>query len=181
MYCAVYGCKSSPARPADGTSFHSFPKDKQLQKAWIVLCRRQDKINVKNARICSVHFNPEDFKPNINDFLASHGLNIKQRKMLKPGAVPSLFLPTASWTKKNDEKKASSNIARSARLNYRISNGDGIMKMEFIAVDGCPSECDALPLDVEQVKTEPTEIKMEFIAVDGCPTSECDPLALLHR
>lgn len=38
--------------------FFRFPNDKNLSKEWIV-CKREDKINVKNARICSKHFDTD--------------------------------------------------------------------------------------------------------------------------
>ena len=81
--CAVAMCPS----PKD-CSYHNFPRDINRQKLWIKLCKRKDPINPKTARICSLHFKPEDFERDLRNEL----LNLPLRKILRLGSIPSLFL-----------------------------------------------------------------------------------------
>jgi hypothetical protein len=55
--CAVAICPSPPE-----ATYHVFPKNDQIQKLWIELCKRKETINVKTARICSNHFNDQDYE-----------------------------------------------------------------------------------------------------------------------
>ena len=43
----------------------SLPKDKELQKQWIHVCRRKDSFNAAVGRVCSVHFE-KDFQSKLN-------------------------------------------------------------------------------------------------------------------
>ena len=80
MTCSVAVCPS----PKEASYFR-FPKDLSIQKIWIDLCKRQDKINPTTARICSAHFKDEDFERDLRNEL----LNIPVRKLLKKNAIPS--------------------------------------------------------------------------------------------
>lgn len=42
--------------------FFRFPKDQILCKKWVHFCCRSDKFNVKTARMCSLHFDGDDFE-----------------------------------------------------------------------------------------------------------------------
>lgn len=70
-------------------SFHKFPKHKEYRKIWISKCKRKDKLKPETAVICSHHFLAEDF---IEDKM-NKLLKLKERKLLKKDAVPSLHLP----------------------------------------------------------------------------------------
>ena len=76
--CAVAECDNPK-----GIAYHEFPKNEQCRKIWIQRCRRDDKkgkpLNPNTARICESHFTRNDYKPNM------------KRKILKEGAVPSVF------------------------------------------------------------------------------------------
>ena len=86
--CAVAICPSPPE-----ASYHRFPKDEKLQKIWIQLCKRKDNVNAKTAKVCSSHFKSEDYERDLRNEL----LNLPTRKILKPGALPSLnLLPESS-------------------------------------------------------------------------------------
>ena len=57
------------------------------------MCRRSDKINTKNAVVCSEHFTNEDY---IDD-MKSRLLGIespRNKRLLKNEGVPSLHLPS---------------------------------------------------------------------------------------
>lgn len=148
MRCAVYGCNNTNCGscPATGINYYSFPKDKKKQKAWVVLCRRKDKFNVNSARVCSVHFNPEDYKPNIDDFFASYGLENSRKKLL-PGAVPSQHLPK----KVQNEAQIASKLARSERAHKRLA-------VSFPTEDATISSENVLFVEPNNNQLEPTFI-----------------------
>ena len=74
--CAVATCPNPK-----GLTYHRFPKDENLSKLWKNLCKRRDQINVKNARICELHFEEKDYERDLRNEL----LNQPLRKILKSG------------------------------------------------------------------------------------------------
>ncbi len=60
-------------------SFHSFPVKEEIRKKWIVNIRRINFQITKHTKVCSVHFNPDDFVEGTSS------------RRLKKGAVPSVF------------------------------------------------------------------------------------------
>ena len=95
-------------------SFHSFPDQKTpLAKEWIARIRRDVGPSfriTKRTKICSVHFNPDDFYHGEFDIQTT-------RRHLKPTAVPSIF----PWTIKNScRKSVTSNIASSQQQRYDL-------------------------------------------------------------
>ncbi|KAF4514086.1 UNVERIFIED_CONTAM: hypothetical protein B566_EDAN018990, partial [Ephemera danica] len=68
--------------------YHSFPKDPDSCKTWKRLCQREERWNPKFGVVCSVHFKRDDYKRDLQAEL----MNTKDRRILKPGAKPSLFL-----------------------------------------------------------------------------------------
>ena len=98
--CAVYSCYSN-SKYNKNITFHGFPKDKELRSKWVQLCRRQDKFNVDNARICSLHFEESAFERNLKYELL--GIPVPKRIIkFKEGALPtkdliSLFLFSQQW------------------------------------------------------------------------------------
>ncbi len=88
--CAVACCKGPYEQEV---SFHRFPKDPAVRKAWKNACRRKDEINLNVARVCSRHFSAEDLERDMKAEL----LHQERRIKLKQGAIPSLLLvPSAS-------------------------------------------------------------------------------------
>ena len=81
--CSVAIC-SSPKEAI----YHTFPKNSHTEKLWIIACKREGTINVKNARICSKHFKDDDYERDLQHEL----LNLPPRKRLKADAVPSVGL-----------------------------------------------------------------------------------------
>nr|XP_018899055.1 PREDICTED: uncharacterized protein LOC109031769 isoform X1 [Bemisia tabaci] len=67
-------------------SFHSFPSDKELCKAWLTKLKIKNFEPSKNSRVCSLHFEKDSFF----GFPAT-------RNVLKPNAVPSIITP--HWIK----------------------------------------------------------------------------------
>ncbi|XP_069704855.1 uncharacterized protein [Periplaneta americana] len=111
--CAVFSCKNYN-RKSKGSDliYHSFPKDDSVCKQWIHACRRKDKINIKNATVCSVHFLPEDYERDLKAEL----LNIKPKKILKISVVPSLHLDIDSRPNQMNIETSSSRQPESPQL-----------------------------------------------------------------
>ncbi|KAJ8926288.1 hypothetical protein NQ314_021347 [Rhamnusium bicolor] len=71
--CAVVSCKNwytakyrvSPVE----ISYHSFPKLEIVRAEWIKCSGRTGEWNVKNARMCSVHFKDNDFIKDLKEKL----------------------------------------------------------------------------------------------------------------
>jgi hypothetical protein len=57
-----------------------------LRKVWVQRCYRKDSFNVDNARICSKHFTPEDFKRDLYNEM----MGLQPRRLLKDDAVPKV-------------------------------------------------------------------------------------------
>lgn len=97
-YCSVSACKITTDHVKTlgiQVSFFSFPRDEETCKQWILKCNRKAAINVKNARVCSLHFAPEDFERDLKSEL----LNLPRKLKIKRGSVPSLKLDLSSVEK----------------------------------------------------------------------------------
>ena len=91
--CAVYGCFTNVNKLIDKhISVHTFPKNEDVKRKWIHLCKRADPINAKSARVCSLHFEPDAYERNLKYELLGIPLP-KSMKRLKEGALPTLHLP----------------------------------------------------------------------------------------
>lgn len=70
MQYAIGGCNldnQSKKNPLNkNIKFHGFPKNSDLCKQWLHATKREDKINVKTAAICSKHFLDSDYKIMLN-------------------------------------------------------------------------------------------------------------------
>ena len=90
-HCAVPGCASNSST-SPSLSFHQFPDDKQLRKVWLVRIRRDERagefsIN-KWTRICSLHFEDEDYQEPSRQ---RNRQTSRKNRHLKKTAVPSKF------------------------------------------------------------------------------------------
>ncbi|CAH1102490.1 unnamed protein product [Psylliodes chrysocephalus] len=98
MRCAVFGCTSdNEGKPVRGNiKFFRFPKCKLKQQVWVLACGRRNKFSPDVARICSIHFRPEDFARNFQHELLNYCP--KNYRALKSDAVPSIGLPKRKIT-----------------------------------------------------------------------------------
>ena len=71
VICAIFGCSNQP-RHGKEISFCRFPKDPEVSKRWVTICRKKDTFNVKDARICSIHFLTNDFERNLKHELLDY-------------------------------------------------------------------------------------------------------------
>ncbi|XP_066970831.1 uncharacterized protein [Macrobrachium rosenbergii] len=91
--CALFGCHSNSDLNTDLT-FHKFPKNEDLRKKWIHLCKKKHKFNAESSRFCSVHFQSTDFARNLKYELL--GIPIPRNCIqLKSDAVPTMHLPAS--------------------------------------------------------------------------------------
>ena len=89
--CYVAGCDSIYGKKAN-VLLHVFPKDEELRRKWINLCARKGTITPATPKICSRHFDQAMYERNLKyELLALPVPN--QQKRLKPGALPTLYLP----------------------------------------------------------------------------------------
>ena len=93
--CIAGGCTNTHRQ---GVSLFRFPSDDRLRKKWtrqIQRTRAKWKGPTPYSYVCSKHFTEDCFEP------LSGKLGIQMKKMLKPGAVPTVFpKPSDSMTQK---------------------------------------------------------------------------------
>ncbi|KAM4740444.1 uncharacterized protein FYW61_002183 [Anableps anableps] len=80
-HCCVPLCQAS-SRYNSVLSFFSFPADDELRRRWVVAIRRNNFVITHHTRVCSRHFNREDFRDPTSE---------RGRRRLKTGVVPVLF------------------------------------------------------------------------------------------
>lgn len=134
--CAVWNCASLPGKideEGKKLSFHAFPlKDATRLKAWIHASGRKDFIPTKADRVCSLHFNPDDFERDLQ--LELMGQDPKQRKRatkLKPGTVPQLPKDHPGAIRTGTESRREQSIKRAERAAHKeVGNLAKVMKMK---------------------------------------------------
>ncbi|KAH7960939.1 hypothetical protein HPB49_025206 [Dermacentor silvarum] len=84
--CCVPKCSSSLRRSVQGVSFHEIPSDSSLRDQWLRAISRKDWGPASNPVVCSLHFLTADFRKDC------------KKRLLKPGAVPSVFDDPESCT-----------------------------------------------------------------------------------
>ncbi|KAK4884762.1 hypothetical protein RN001_001033 [Aquatica leii] len=115
MRCAIYSCKNDNQSKGfkKNVMFFRFPRDKNTCQKWIVACSRADKFNERYAHVCSVHFQPSDYKRDLKAELLNYQ-RYKNKRLLKSEAVPTLSLPlklgavepsTSGYHLTNNEKR----------------------------------------------------------------------------
>lgn len=95
-FCCVPQCASSQRKKAPGVSFHEIPSDSGLRELWLKSIAREDWVpNVTSnySVVCSLHFRESDFRDNI------------KKRLLKPGAVPSVFNEPTSCAGQTEGRK----------------------------------------------------------------------------
>ncbi|XP_065307556.2 THAP domain-containing protein 1 A-like isoform X2 [Dermacentor albipictus] len=85
--CSAVGCRNMPPMP--GVSFHTFPKCPKLRRLWVLAMKRDCWQPTPSSRLCSAHFRDEDY---VHDPSIALRMGFQPfTKLLKPGAVPSVF------------------------------------------------------------------------------------------
>lgn len=109
--CAVSGCNNY-YRNTKGTDikYFRFPKDREISHKWLAACWRADKVNLRNATVCSIHFEPDSFEIPLKCQLLNY--LPKTVRLLRDNAVPTLNLP-------GKPHKVKSSSERSLRMAKR--------------------------------------------------------------
>lgn len=92
--CSVPGCKGYKKARSRGVVFHSLPtRDPERCRKWLKAIRNpkfDENTPVSkygNIRVCSQHFTPGDYEPDIQAEL----MKTTPRKILKSNVIPSVF------------------------------------------------------------------------------------------
>jgi hypothetical protein len=86
LTCAIAGCSNNYQRTkGNKISFHLFPKNESARQEWIKLCGRDHPFNAKTWRVCSLHFDANDFERDLQAELLNY---TPKAKKLKLGALP---------------------------------------------------------------------------------------------
>nr|XP_037286552.1 uncharacterized protein LOC119179552 isoform X2 [Rhipicephalus microplus] len=86
--CCVPWCRSTRKRKVPGLSFHEIPVDAKLREEWLKRIPRKDWVSDTTLLfpiVCSKHFLPSDFKEGC------------KARVLRKGAIPSLFDTPSDW------------------------------------------------------------------------------------
>lgn len=109
--CAIQNSKNYHDKKGSqvGLSFFTFPKQVDLRITWIIACRREDKFNPDSTRVCSDHFDLNDY---VRD-LRSELMCVVCRRQLIAEASPhvNLSLENPISTIRN-ERLATRNLKR---------------------------------------------------------------------
>lgn len=130
----MYGCNvDNQKKDFDkDIRFFTFPKDKKKQLEWIHLCRRKDKFNVTSARICSKHFNKDDYVRNLKHELLAYSPRNGRVRALKEEAIPSNHLPLPRKYKDNSDREFRQDQRRKKQLVESVLKGYVIIKKSFL-------------------------------------------------
>ncbi|XP_046856134.1 THAP domain-containing protein 1-like [Xenia sp. Carnegie-2017] len=110
-YCMVPGCNNcSKKTKGSEISFHRLPNDKNLRRKWLSRVRRENLPKANSCYVCSAHFTPDCFQNSLKELF-----NMKAKKTLKPGSLPSIF----PFIKRKQERELSSNRAQTREKNAR--------------------------------------------------------------
>lgn len=93
--CCAYGCRSGcDGSVPQNVSFHKFPPNKALRRKWIQRIARANFTPTNSHRLCSLHFSETDFlsaRKDKNKSRARKKPKTPRRRLLKEGALPSIF------------------------------------------------------------------------------------------
>lgn len=105
--CCVPGCSLSCRRKQPGVSFHEVPAETSLRDKWLhaILGDAFSSTTIKeHSVVCSLHFHASDFE---KDFT---------RRLLKPGAVPSVFSELVPSLARNVESTTAASVSTSTTV-----------------------------------------------------------------
>ncbi|XP_049314813.1 52 kDa repressor of the inhibitor of the protein kinase [Bactrocera dorsalis] len=178
MRCAVFGCNNNNGKNvATKWRFFHFPKDKVVVKQWVHFCRRTDKINVKNACICEVHFAPEAFERNLQFEM---GLSSRNPTKLLPSAFPTL---TTAPAETNERQKRMESRSKKEMLTTILKNTASVEVIQEDEVREAPQTAGEEVIDEkdEKILHLETEIQMLNSVVSTLNKCKNEQLAEIKR
>uniref|UniRef100_A0A8K9XHC2 THAP-type domain-containing protein n=1 Tax=Oncorhynchus mykiss TaxID=8022 RepID=A0A8K9XHC2_ONCMY len=105
VWCSVPGCANYKQAQAAGVTFHRLPvRDITRSRQWLAAIKNAAyDVNTAldkypNVRVCSQHFQPEDFETDLRSQL----MGLPGRRTLKSEVIPSIF-PFTSKRKASDQ------------------------------------------------------------------------------
>ncbi|CAB4058661.1 unnamed protein product [Lepeophtheirus salmonis] len=110
---AAAGSIKNKKKSNEHISFHRFPKEVNERNKWRIAVRRKGWKPTDSSRICSIHFKDEDY---------IEGL---QRRVLTPGAIPSIFPSFPPHLQRVENKRrvlVRNNIQKLGLQNNETSN-----------------------------------------------------------
>ncbi|KAM0730419.1 THAP domain-containing protein 2 [Formica fusca] len=107
--CCVKGCKSRSDQQIKYKSirFFSFPKNEKYRKIWLETSRVNN-INMKHARICSIHFQASCYQSSWQAPLL--GFSPKTRRKLRLDAIPTEFLNISTVPSTHHTKETNNSL-----------------------------------------------------------------------
>lgn len=99
-HCVAFGCHNICVKGNDKKiHFFTFPSDESTRSKWLVAIKREKYSWKTSHRLCSDHFTEDDYERNPS-FMAEYGY-AEARPRLRTGAVPSVFVFTATTSTRN--------------------------------------------------------------------------------
>lgn len=84
MKCFIKCCGVNAKEVDKSVKFFTFPKDKAICDEWIAITGRRKTFDLHNARICSKHFSPDDYRDIENPS--------KRMRLIKHDAMPKVVM-----------------------------------------------------------------------------------------
>ncbi|KAI8730816.1 THAP domain-containing protein 1 [Biomphalaria glabrata] len=144
-HCAAFGCSNSDRKLNENLSFHCFPiNDPETLKQWYAKIKRVGFTATNHSRICSEHFNEEDFEyqPFTN------------RRQLKKGVIPSIF----SYTKPKVKRAKTSYCFSASVVEPQREAGPSSCDKE-VQTELSTEDIDALFLKIKKLEDNISEIE----------------------
>ncbi|XP_070545819.1 zinc finger protein 37-like isoform X3 [Ptychodera flava] len=116
--CVAAGCSNSPGKRV---SLFKFPRDPRLFEIWVKQVRRtrQNWTPTRSSVLCSDHFEAASFE--IAPVLkAALGFKVQHRRVLKPNAVPSIFIRSVAVVPVSRYPKRTRSTAVGKRSRKRL-------------------------------------------------------------
>lgn len=117
VQCAALNCT---IKSGQGLSMYLFPRDPKFRKIWTLRLKRDGFEPSQYTKLCERHFDKDQFSVN-PDVANNVGFQVKS-KMLKPGAIPSIFDYTNPKEKslKRSASQSTKSVIRSGRISTAI-------------------------------------------------------------
>ena len=148
--CVAPGCKSGyNGKLPVGVTCHLLPKEEEARKRWIQAIRRENWTPSASARICSLHFEEEDFVSERTDSNPNRSRGELQRRRLKPNVVPHIFPNCPSYLSKKNAPERSQE-SKSDFRNQRAREQAESRASDFLKSDKLTSFDDILSEKTKQ-------------------------------